>query len=78
MMPHVNWNNRLTAFVIIVAATVSLLVGTGAVIEQFAKAQNMTTNMTDSAGNMTGTDDDSGSISARRNGDIACIGNSCG
>ena len=55
---------RLTAFVIIVVATASLLVGTGTVIEQFVKAQNMTTNTTDSDSNMTGTD--SGSISTRK------------
>jgi archaellin len=64
---------RLTAFVIIVAATASLLIGTGTVIEQFAKAQNMTTNTTDSAGNMTGTDD-SGSISAKKGGRERAMG----
>jgi hypothetical protein len=63
---------RLMAFVIIVAATVSLLVGTGAVIEQFAKAQNMT-NTTDSTGNMTGTDD-SGSISSKKGSRDRAIG----
>lgn len=48
-----------------VAATASLLVGTGAVIEQFVKAQNMTVNTTNSASNMTETDD-SGNISTRK------------
>ena len=67
---------RLSAFVIIVAATASLLVGTGAVIEQFVKAQNMTTNATYPGGNMTGTDDGSGEISARR--DMVCKPPDCG
>lgn len=38
-----------------IAATASLLVGTGAVIEQFVKAQSMTVNTTNSASNMTET-----------------------
>jgi hypothetical protein len=40
----------------------SLMVGSSVFAEQPAKAQNMTTNMTDPAGNMSETED--GSISA--------------
>lgn len=67
---------RLTAFIVIVSATASLLVGTGAVIEQVVKAQNMTTNTTHPGGNITGTDDGSGEISARR--DMVCKPPDCG
>jgi len=42
----------------------SLMVGSSVFAEQPAKAQNMTTNMTDSARNMSKTED--GSISAKR------------
>ena len=49
-------------FAVIIAVTSSLLIGVNAVIEHAVKAQNMTTNMT--AGNST--DDESGSISAKR------------
>lgn len=47
------------------SAIANLLVGAGTMIEQFVKAQNMTTNMTDSSGNMTEAGDDSASISSR-------------
>jgi hypothetical protein len=53
----------MSAIVIIVS--VSLLVGPTAFMEQIAEAQNMTGNMTDSTGNMTGTDAVSGEISRK-------------
>ena len=51
---------------IVIVASVGLMVGPSAFIEQIVKAQNMTGNMTDSSGNMTETDNASGEISARR------------
>jgi hypothetical protein len=47
-----------------IATVGSLMVGSSVFTEQPVKAQNMTTNMTDSAGNMSETED--GSISAKR------------
>jgi hypothetical protein len=52
--------------VVFLIAVTSSTLGVSAFIEQAVKAQNLTTNETYPAGNMTGTDDDSGSISARR------------
>jgi hypothetical protein len=57
---------KFVMLAIVIAVSIGLLVGPSAFIEQIAEAQNMTGNMTDSTGNMTGTDDASGEISARR------------
>lgn len=54
---------KFIAFVVIIVASVGLLSRSNTLMEQPVKAQNMTTNMTDSAGNMTGTGNESGSIS---------------
>lgn len=54
---------KLIAFAVIVVASIGLLSSNNALMEQTAKAQNMTTSMTDSAGNTTGTGNESGSIS---------------
>ena len=54
---------KFIAFVVIIVASVGLLSNSNTLMEQPVKAQNMTTNMTDSAGNMTGTGNESGSIS---------------
>lgn len=54
---------KFIAFVVIIVASVGLLSSSNTLMEQPVKAQNMTTNMTDSAGNMTGTGNESGSIS---------------
>ncbi len=55
--------DKLIVLAIVIVATTSLMVGVSAIIGQDVKAQNMTTNMTESNGNSTGTDDNSGSIS---------------
>jgi hypothetical protein len=57
-------NSKLTSLVIIIVATGSLMVGVNSIVEHIVKAQNMTTNATNPGGNITGTDDGSGSISA--------------
>lgn len=54
---------KFIAFAVIIVASVGLLSSSNTLMEQPVKAQNMTTNMTDSAGNMTGTGNESGSIS---------------
>jgi hypothetical protein len=63
-------NAKLAILAIVITASTSLLIGASAFIEQIVKAQNMAgKNMTDSAGNMTETDNASGEISS--------IGDSC-
>jgi len=58
---------KLAIFAIMIVAVGSLMVGSSVFTEQSVKAQNMTTNMTDSAGNMSQTyDSSSGSISKKR------------
>jgi hypothetical protein len=57
---------KLVMFAIIIAAGVGLMVGPSTPIEQVVIAQNMTGNMTDSSGNMTGTENASGAISGIR------------
>jgi hypothetical protein len=54
---------KFIAFAVIIVASLGLLSSSNTLMEQTVKAQNMTTNMTDSAGNMTGTGNESGSIS---------------
>ena len=54
---------KFIAFAVIIVASVGLLSSGNSVMEQAVEAQNMTTNMTNSAGNMTGTGNESGSIS---------------
>jgi hypothetical protein len=55
---------KLTMLAVVIVAITSLTVGVSTIIEQDVKAQNMTTNMTESSGNSTGTEDGgSGSIS---------------
>jgi hypothetical protein len=54
---------KFIAFAVIIVASLGLLSSSNTLMEQTAIAQNMTTNMTDSAGNMTGTGNESGSIS---------------
>ena len=54
---------KFIAFAVIIVASFGLLSSSNTLMEQTATAQNMTTNMTDSAGNMTGTGNASGSIS---------------
>lgn len=54
--------SKFIAFAVIVASA-GLLSSGNAVMERAVEAQNMTTNMTNSAGNMTGTANESGSIS---------------
>ena len=57
---------KLAIFAIMIVAVGSLMVGSSVFTEQPVRAQNMTTNMTDSTGNMTGTyDSGSGNISRR-------------
>ena len=53
---------KFIAFAVIIVASVGLLSSSNTLMEQTVKAQNMTTNMTDS-GNVTGTGNESGSIS---------------
>jgi hypothetical protein len=60
---------KFVMLAIVIVASVGLMVGPSAFMEQIVKAQNLTGNMTDSAGNMTGTDDASGEISGRERGD---------
>ena len=55
---------KLAIFAIMITTVGSLMVDSSVFTEQPVKAQNMTTNMTDSAGNMSETED--GSISAKR------------
>ena len=45
---------RFVAFLILVSATASFMVGSSTLFEQIVKAQNTTTNMTGSVGNMSG------------------------
>jgi hypothetical protein len=57
---------KLAIFTIMIATVGSLMVGSSVFTEQPVKAQNMTANMTDSAGNMSQSyDNGSGSISSR-------------
>lgn len=58
-------NTKFVMLAIAIAATIAgLMVDVTASIEQVVIAQNMTENMTSSSGNMTGTDNASGAISA--------------
>ena len=58
-------NTKFVMLAIAIAATIAgLMVDVTASIEQIVIAQNMTENMTSSSGNMTGTDNVSGAISA--------------
>jgi len=58
-------NTKFVMLAIAIAATIaSLMVDATASIEQVVIAQNLTENMTSSSGNMTGTDNASGAISA--------------
>ena len=58
---------KLAIFAIMIVAVGNLMVGSSVFTEQPVSAQNMTTNMTDSAGNMSQTyDSGSGSISAKK------------
>ena len=62
-MSYVNWNDEVHC---ICGNNSSLCRPTkygNSVMEQAVEAQNMTTNMTNSAGNMTGTGNESGGIS---------------
>ena len=54
---------KFIAFVVIIVASVGLLSSEQYIDGTAGESQNMTTNMTDSAGNMTGTGNESGSIS---------------
>jgi hypothetical protein len=54
----------MLAIAICAATIASLMVDATASIEQVVIAQNLTENMTSSSGNMTGTDNASGAISA--------------
>ena len=54
---------KFVAFAVIIVASIGLLSSANSVMEQAVEAQNMTANMTNSAGNMTGTANESGSIS---------------
>jgi len=56
---------KLAIFAIMIATVGSLMVGSGVFTEQPVKGQNMTKNMTDSIGNMTEANDDSGSIPSK-------------
>ena len=52
-------SNRMTeiiVFAVLMVASIGLLSSSNALVEQVVKAQNMTGNMTDSAGNMTQTE----------------------
>ena len=53
---------KLIVFALVIVLTASLMMGINAQAEQVVRAQNMTANMTDSAGDSTGTND-TGSIS---------------
>jgi hypothetical protein len=58
-------NTKFVMLAIAIASTIaSLMVDATASIEQVVIAQNLTENMTSSSGNMTGTDNASGAISA--------------
>ena len=58
---------KLAIFAFMIATVGSLMVGSSVFTEQPGKAQNMTANMTDSAGNMSQSyDNGSGSISAMK------------
>jgi len=57
---------KLAIFVIMIVAVGSLMIGSTVFTEQPSKAQNMTTNMTDSTGNMT----EDGSISSKPRGGV--------
>ena len=58
-------NTKFVMLAIAIAATIAgLMVDVTASIKQVVIAQNMTENMTSSSGNMTGTDNASGAISA--------------
>lgn len=63
---------KLVMLAIVITAGAGVLIGASAFIEQIVKAQNMTGNMTDSAGNMTETDNASGEISSMRGNPIRC------
>lgn len=54
---------KFIALAIVIVAISSLMVGVSAIIEQGVKGQNMTTNMTESSANSTGTEDGGESIS---------------
>jgi hypothetical protein len=61
----------LVMLAIVIAAGAGVLIGASTFIEQIVKAQNMAEkNMTDSAGNMTETDNTSGEISSIRDNPI--------
>jgi 5-bromo-4-chloroindolyl phosphate hydrolysis protein len=64
---------KLVMLAIVIAAGASVLIGPSAFNEQIVKAQNMAEkNMTDSAGNMTETDNASGEISSMRDNLTRC------
>jgi hypothetical protein len=63
---------KLVMLAIVITAGAGVLIGASAFIEQIVKAQNMTGNMTDSAGNMTETDNATGEISSMRGNPIRC------
>ena len=63
---------KLVMLAIVITAGAGVLIGASAFIEQIVKAQNMTGNMTDSAGNMTETDNSTGEISSMRGNPIRC------
>ena len=65
-MATVNTRLMMLAITIAAAAVAGLMVSATASIEQVVIAQNMTGNMTDSSGNMTGTENASGAISGIR------------
>ena len=57
---------RLVIIAFMIATVVSVMIGSTVFTEQPSKAQNMTTNMTDSIGNMT----EDGSISSKPRGGV--------
>lgn len=63
---------KLVMLAIVITAGAGVLIGASAFIEQIVKAQNMTGNMTDSAGNMIETDNATGEISSMRGNPIRC------
>jgi hypothetical protein len=64
---------KLVMLAIVITAGAGVLIGASAFIEQIVKAQNMAEkNMTDSAGNMTETDNASGEISSMRDNLTRC------
>jgi hypothetical protein len=64
---------KLVMLAIVIAAGAGVLIGPSAFNEQIVKAQNMAEkNMTDSAGNMTETDNASGEISSMRDNPTRC------